>query len=468
MKLFLWGVFRRVKDTKLAYLEGRLSSIPTPGSGNLQGDHAKRLEDGYCNKLNFTLVDNDAEEGDMEIDMIGGKEIGRIDKPVPRPVTFKSRESSESYIHSKRQRVSSPQNVSSNSRSSLRPQILRFSNDTSTSNIGKTTNTQVLNATPNVLSSTNNEKEIERCGVPWSASSVTRNTPSGSQHLIRQCQHGPYDGSIRSPSSGKANRLELDDYDIPSVPPGFSKLSTSVASQEKSLVKPPHQPTTQEIVDVPTHFSKPNSSKYEFYSSMYVNNTEKAIARGTDLQIPSNMPIARDMDVSPGFIMQLGYKDKFCSSEAICKNEKDEYRSFDATSKQDKDDITPGFTKKLYGENGSSKVSCLKEKDDCCASEAKSRNGEGECHPFAALFEREKDESNSSESTDRTKKATVGSTGAGNQLKDAGVERASSKGQELCLQSEKSIIDAESPQVQLTYHQVIIYKGWILYLLVHL
>lgn len=468
MKLYLWGVFRHVKDTKLTYLEGGLSSIPTPGPGNLQEDHAKRLEDGYCNKLNFTLVDNDAEEGDVEIDMIGGKDIGRIDKPVPRPVTFKSRESSESYIHSKRRRVSYPQNVSSNSRSSLRPQILRFSNDTSTSNIGKTTNTQVLNATLNVLSSTNDEKEIERHGVTWSASSVTRNTPSGSQHLIHQCQHGPYDGSIRPPSSGKANRLELDDYYIPTVPPGFSKLSTGVASQEKSLMKPSCQPTTQKIVDVPTHCSKANSSKYEYYSSMYANNTEKAIARGTDLQIPSNMPIARDMDVSPGFMMQPGYKDKFCSSEAICKNEKDEYRSFDATSKQDKDDITPGFTKKLYCENGSLKVSCLKEKDECCSSEAQSKNGEGECHPFAALFEREKDESNSSESTDRNKKATVGSTGAGNQLKDAGVERASSEGQELFLQSEKSIIDAESPQVQLTYHEVIIYKGWILYLLVHL
>lgn len=516
MQFYLWGVFRRVKDTE-GTAPGGLSSIPAPGTGNLQEDHGIRLEDGGCNKLNFTLVGN-AEEVDMEIDMLGGKNVGRIDKPVPRPVAFKSaekvdkeidmiggkdvgkidkpvprsvafksRKSSELTMRSNGQKVSSPHSVSSNS-SSLRHKRVRFSNDTSTPNPAKTTNTQVLDGTPNVLSGTKKEKEIERSTMSMSTSALTRCTLNGSQHLIRQYQHGPYDGTIRPLSSRKANRLELTDYPISYVPPGFCELSyvppdfcelsTTVDSQEKSVLKSLNKPTVQKVTDVPAHFSKPIISEHEFCSSVAANIKEKAVAGDTNLQTPSN--IARDMDISPGFMKQLDSEDKCRSSEVICKKEKDEYQSFDTTNKKGEDEhrsseamvkrkkdeyhsseatsgmgASPGFMKQLDCKNGSLKASCRKEKDECRSSEAKSKIGEGECHPFVAMFKRKKDEYNSSESIDRNKKAIRESAGVGNHFKDAGVECGSSKGRGSHLQAHKSITDAGSPQV----HQVIYLHG---------
>lgn len=507
MQFYLWGVFRRVKDTEVTYLNGGLSSIPAHATGNLQEDHGIRLEDGGCNKLNFTLVGN-AEEVDMEIDMLGGKNIGRIDKRVPRPVAFKSaekvdkeidmiggkdlgkidkpvlrsvafksRKSSELTMRSNGQKVSSPHSVSSNS-SSLRHKRVRFSNDTSTPNPGKTTNIQVLDGTPNVLSGTKKEKEIEKSTVFMSTSALTRSTPSGSQHLIRQYQHGPYDGTIRPLSSRKANRLELTDYPISYVPPGFCELSTTVDSQEKSVLKSLNKPTVQKVTDGPAHLSKPIISEHEFCSSVAANIKEKAIAGDTNLQTPSN--IARDMNISLGFMKQLDSEDKCRSSEVICKKEKDEYQSFDTTNKKGEDEhrsseamvkrkkdeyhsseatsgmgASPGFMKQLDCKNGSLKASFRKEKDECRSSEAKSKIGEGECHPFVAMFQRKKDEYNSSESIDRNKKAIRESAGVGNHFKDAGVECGSSKGRGLHLQAHKSITNAGSPQV----HQVIYLHG---------
>lgn len=70
-KYFLWGVFHRIKHATQ-------STTMVQPSGNLKRDQ-NQIREG--------------EEVDMEVDMIGGRKVGRIDVPVPKkPLEFKFKE----------------------------------------------------------------------------------------------------------------------------------------------------------------------------------------------------------------------------------------------------------------------------------------------------------------------------------------------------------------------------------------
>ncbi|XP_077214431.1 PHD finger-containing protein 6-like isoform X2 [Tasmannia lanceolata] len=88
-KMYLWGVFRRVNNAKLVYDAHGVISHPNPGydMGNLQKNYHVSLKNGTPSPLRIKSEDY-SNEVSMQIDLIGGIDVGRTDEVVPRPIAW--------------------------------------------------------------------------------------------------------------------------------------------------------------------------------------------------------------------------------------------------------------------------------------------------------------------------------------------------------------------------------------------
>ncbi|XP_077222986.1 uncharacterized protein LOC143856600 isoform X2 [Tasmannia lanceolata] len=234
-KMYLWGVFRRVNNAQFVYDQHRLisSHIPDSYTGNLQKNDLISLEDSNPTRMIMTSND-DNNKVDMEIDMIGGVDVGRTDKVMRRPIHQASGTGLSASLH-----------LNARSYSSVQNRVANFGCPLIIKPGGFSKSDQVSNSTPNAPSNSFKGKEIESSVVPLPRSPVWVSKLESSSPLI-----------LGSPA--KFNRMVKAAHAIPDVPPGFSKPVANKSSYDRDLQKF----VKKELVDpriprVPPGFSKP-------------------------------------------------------------------------------------------------------------------------------------------------------------------------------------------------------------------
>ncbi|KAF8399591.1 hypothetical protein HHK36_015459 [Tetracentron sinense] len=206
MQFYLWGIYRCVKGSKSFYDEhGLLSSYASP-TGHLHKGHLVLRED--CSDCAITNKKENAEVVDMEIDMIGGKDVGRVDTPVPRYIL------PGNEVQYKLQ---------------IPKEIVQFK-------------PQEFVTSSNALELYNIHKFLYKRG-----DGSTRGGTSSSFNICSQVNiHKPNEGAVAQhlPEVKKEQISELG------APPGFSREVTTGASRERTLRKSPLQlPTVLGYLD---------------------------------------------------------------------------------------------------------------------------------------------------------------------------------------------------------------------------
>ncbi|KAF8389709.1 hypothetical protein HHK36_024228 [Tetracentron sinense] len=235
MQFYLWGVYRRVKDNKA------LLSLGVSPRRHLQEDHAPLLEfhsDGIISNNGKGNVDAD----DMEIDMIGGKDVGRIDKPVPRPILKANK--LQFKLHTEKKRVQ------------FQPQGLVASN------------------TLDLLKNRNKSYKASE-GSTWGEDFSSNQEVALPAHVSQVHPSKPNEGTKVVKPSQDVKGEWFNDLD---VPPGFSRQVTIGAAYggalQTSHVK---VPTILSDLNIPPGFCKTYKVKEENCSSEAAEKRERVL-----------------------------------------------------------------------------------------------------------------------------------------------------------------------------------------------
>ncbi|XP_058080202.1 uncharacterized protein LOC131228522 isoform X2 [Magnolia sinica] len=263
MQIYLWGVFIRSKDAK-ATSHAQGPPLPTRISytWDLQ-DFDLLLEDGTRSQADISSNSN-AKEVDMEIDMIGGKDVGRIDIPVPRPVALKSCTSLTAHLndHGPSSARNGPTNL-------VGPSEIKREIPTATANGMEQDGLSFPDVPPGFSNPVTSEAAKEKPLVGFGTKKLNH---------VRTMDVTPCFNKLRDLKDDRCLPEAIDYSDKKAV-----KGSTKVQS--------PSKPATPRATDVPPGFTKLFDSNDEYQSSQAALRKGKVVTGSTEVRSP---PSRRD------------------------------------------------------------------------------------------------------------------------------------------------------------------------------